>query len=691
MSTRMQIVLSLLVGLLLVVGGGLLYLYTDDPYEGYPNESALVRTPSTDIPRTETPARLAATDPSAPPNIQADGRRFVAPDGRTMYLRGINLGGSSKVPYGPRVPTHVRESFFEGRTVSFVGRPFPLKTADRHFARLKKWGFHFVRLLVTWEAIEHEGPGIYDEAYLDYIEQIVEKAGAHGINVFIDPHQDVFSRFSGGDGAPMWTFEKVGLDVRTFQNTGAALVHNLHGDPYPRMGWSTNYDKMAAATMFTLFFGGNDFAPKRTVEGEPVQAYLQRHYVDALKQVALRLKGQPNVIGFEVMNEPSPGVIGVDDLTETGVLKVGPTPTYFQGMVLAAGISQTVGVYELGMLGMEEVEQRTLNADGVSSWKAGASPVWKQHGVWDLDEAGRPELLKPAYFTQVDGEPVDFSVDYYKPFVDRFARAIHGVDPEWLIFVEPPLSGRLPAWPGNASASYVNAGHWYDVATLLLKTYSPVWSVDQRTQGLLLGKTAIREAFEAQLAHLKTETRTELGSRPTLVGEFGIPFDLNDGEAYRTGDFSDQVAALDRSFNAVEENSLSYTLWNYTADNTNERGDQWNGEDLSIFSRDQQANPSDIHSGGRALDAVIRPYPYKVAGTLITYQFNHRAKEVLVRYRHDPALDAPTDIFLPEYHYGDGFEVLTQGGTLAWNEKHDLLRFTSENEATEQVIIVRAQ
>ena len=43
---------------------------------------------------------------------------------------------------------------------------------------------------------------------------------------------------------------------------------------------------------------------------------------------------------------------------------------------------------------------------------------------------------------------------------------------------------------------------------------------------------------------------------------------------------------LDRSVNAVEENLLSYTLWNYTADNTNAHGDQWNGEDLSTFSTD---------------------------------------------------------------------------------------------------------
>jgi hypothetical protein len=33
-------------------------------------------------------------------------------------------------------------------------------------------------------------PGIYDEAYLDYVYQVVKKAGEYGLLLFIDPHQD---------------------------------------------------------------------------------------------------------------------------------------------------------------------------------------------------------------------------------------------------------------------------------------------------------------------------------------------------------------------------------------------------------------------------------------------------------------------------------------------------------------------
>ncbi len=183
--------------------------------------------------------------------IHISGPQFKDEYGRTLMLRGVNLGGSSKVPFCPNGATYIRDHFFDHRNVSFVGRPFPLAEADEHFSRLKEWGLTFLHFLVTWEAIEHEGPGIYDQEYLDYVRKIAAMAGEYGINMFIDPHQDVWSRFSGGDGAPGWTLEAVGLDMENFQETGAAIVHATYGDPFPRMIWPTNSGKLTAATMFT--------------------------------------------------------------------------------------------------------------------------------------------------------------------------------------------------------------------------------------------------------------------------------------------------------------------------------------------------------------------------------------------------------------------------------------------------------
>lgn len=102
-------------------------------------------------------------------------------------MRGVNLGGSSKVPRTPDGPTWNQQGFFDHRHISFIGRPFPLEEADEHFSRLNKWGLTFLRFLVTWEAIEHAGPGLYDEAYLDYLYTVVQKAAEYDIHLFIDP------------------------------------------------------------------------------------------------------------------------------------------------------------------------------------------------------------------------------------------------------------------------------------------------------------------------------------------------------------------------------------------------------------------------------------------------------------------------------------------------------------------------
>jgi hypothetical protein len=611
--------------------------------------------------------------------IHTHGPWFVDEHGRALLLRGVNLSGSSKVPIC--FPTRRRDGFFDHRNVSFVGRPFPIEQADEHFARLREWGLTFVRLLVTWEAIEHAGPGQYDEAYLDYLVQVIEKARHYNIRLFIDPHQDVWGRLSGGDGAPGWTYEAVGFNPEHFTETGAAIVHALHGDPLPPMIWPSNYSKLAAATMFTLFFGGTDFAPQLKIEGEPAQEYLQRHFIAAMQQVAQRVKDLPNVVGFDSFNEPSLGYIGMKDLTRpSDLLSMDAAPTPFESMLLGAGYARQIAVYQMSLLGPRKRGQRLIDPQGVSAWQDDHDCIWKQHGLWDVDANGTPRLLKPDYFSHLNGRTVDPTDDYLRPFIRRFTREIRAVMPQAVIFAENVAVENSLHWAAADGLNVANAAHWYDVLTLYFKNHIALFTADPHTRRFVLGRQRVRRSFVEQLNNIKQWSIREMNQAPTVIGEFGVPFDLKKKHSFRSGDFGPQTRALDSYLDALDANLLNWTLWNYTPDNDNRWGDQWNDEDLSIFSRDQQTNPQDINSGGRALEAVVRPYVQAIAGEPLHMKFDRKSRTFEFEFRHDASIAAPTEIFVPNYQYPQGYHVEVSDGVYEIDRVGQIVIYRHGNE-----------
>lgn len=616
--------------------------------------------------------------------IRIDGSDFKDEQGRTLHLRGVNLGGSSKIPVVPDGATHIREGFFEHRAVSFVGRPFPLSEADEHFRRLQSWGLRFIRLLVTWEAVEHAGPGIYDEAYLTYIRAIAEKAGEYGLIVFIDPHQDVWSRFTGGDGAPGWTLEAVGLEMRNFKATAAAIVHQTYGDPFPRMIWPANNSRLAIATMFTLFFGGNDFAPGIEIDGVPVQDYLQSHYINAIQQVAARLADLPHVIGYDTLNEPHHGYIGRRDLNEIQAkLRVAAMPTPFQGMALGGGYEQVVERWQLRFTGPQQVGTIRIVPGGIRAWQDDVMCIWRRMGIWDVDSDGEPHLLRPHYFARRDNRPVSFVQDYLRPFINRYAEAIRAVHPEAIIFVEGESEHMLGTfkWGDDDADRIVYAPHWYDGLTLMLKRFLPHLGFDVHTVRPAVGRRNIRKSFQHQLAVIKQDAQTRMGGVPTVIGEVGIPFDMHNKRAFRTGNYRRQARAMDRSITALEANLLHFTLWNYTADNNHERGDGWNGEDLSIYSPDDRVDPTDINSGGRALEAVVRPYARATAGVPLRSQFDMHSRVFEYVFRHDPNVTAPTEFYVPSIQYPQGYHVAVSDGEVSIDHEQQTLVYYHSDRA----------
>lgn len=79
------------------------------------------------------------------------------------------------------------------------------------------------------------------------------------------------------------------MDLTKFKATGAAHVHQLEvseTDEANAALWPTNYTKLASATMFTLFFGGNIFAPNATYKGAKIQDFLQTRFIECYQYLA---------------------------------------------------------------------------------------------------------------------------------------------------------------------------------------------------------------------------------------------------------------------------------------------------------------------------------------------------------------------------------------------------------------------
>ncbi len=651
--------------------------------------------------------------------LRIDGDRFVDAEGRHVILRGVNLGGDCKLPY-PDGGTHIPTDFSDHANVSFIGRPFPIDEADEHLGRLKHWGFNCLRLLTTWEACEHKGPGQYDAAYLDYIAEVCRRAGEHGLYVFIDFHQDVWSRMSGGDGAPGWTFEKVGLDFTTFHEAGAAKVMQLcydfergggrQEDTYPTMTWAQNYRRPGNAIMWTLFFAGADFAPDLMVDGVNAQEFLQTHYMGAMKQIAMRVKDMPHVLGFDTLNEPGSGWIGHEtsyqhtSKSAEHPQRVTPGPAWspLDGLLVARGIPRTVPVlsFDASTMKMAVTGEERANETRVSLWRDGVSCPFEQGGAYRLNANGEAEDVNETYFTHKNGRPIDLETDYMVPFFNRVARSIREVKPDWMVFAEldPFRDLTDEGFPAGSPDNTVNASHWYDIVTLVTKNFMYPTAINPFNGRVIEGAAAIEAQYVEQLAAIKDAARTLNGGSgaPTLIGEFGIPYDLDDAAAYKAwagGDHSDapwqmHVTALDLMYNAMDALLLSTAHWNYTASNSNDQaiGDGWNQEDLSIFSRDQQNNPHSKDSGGRAVKGFCRPYIRRAQGRLVKHGFELASRKFKAEITVE-ANAAPTEIYVPRLHYASGCDISLSSGKAVFGDDGQVVTVEGANAGRLEIVI----
>jgi len=202
--------------------------------------------------------------------------------GRTLIFHGLNTSSSAKGH--PERQPWIIESDVEREATEF--------------------GFNFVRYLIFWDGVEPER-GVYDEAYLDKVEERVNWYTSRGMYVMLDMHQDLYSIVFGGDGAPEWALE-----------TGGNPIDADIDGPW----WLANINP-AVIACWTNFWSYTQYQ------------YLQDHYIAMWQKVAERFKDNPYVIGYDIMNEPWGGDLANAFLTRT--FEQGPLSNFYERIIPA--------------------------------------------------------------------------------------------------------------------------------------------------------------------------------------------------------------------------------------------------------------------------------------------------------------------------------------------------------------------
>ncbi|KAF8953065.1 glycoside hydrolase family 5 protein [Flammula alnicola] len=561
------------------------------------------------------------------------------------------------------------------------------------------------------------------------------------MSAFVSMHQDVWSRYCGGSGAPAWTLELVGFDLHAIEDAGAAWLHGQRGGGHveaERGLWPCGYQKLAAATMATLFWAGDIFAPKLLVKNKhnqevPIQQFLQHAFLDMWEMVIGAVKDLDGVLGFQMMNEPHRGYINVPSLHAFDYntdLHLSHVPSAFESFQLGAGHPTLVSTWTRSFpMPTKHTSHTLLNTSKTKAWRPDGPTqgrcLWEYHDVWRWnDVTDQAVVLREHYFSQNPdtGHKIDWYTDLYFPFAKKWSERVRKASSDSkLVFLEPIPNEFAPAsWTEELRpANMVFAPHWYDLNALFAKAFG---NFSVNVQGLsrgmfplkafYWGQKGARDNFTLQIRNIVENGYRALGETPVIIGECGVPMDMNKGEAFKTDDFVWQARMMDAMMTALEKALVGFTLWNYNSYNDDQRGDDWNGENFSWFSRKRALPPSllyyeqdapSLDNGGRILPAIVRPYAAKTAGIPLrfeyemntgtfTYQWSNpddkrpvsEAKSVFdpPRALRHPLKSRETEIFLPSQLTHSRkviVEGLEKGDKYVYDEKRQTLFIVTED------------
>lgn len=244
----------------------------------------------------------------------------------TISVWALDTISLEERPGGHRVfvDSKGRERIFHGTNAVVKGPPWhpdsqsfstDISMSENDFEWMRKLGLNVLRLGVFWAGVEPIR-GQYNESYLNEIENIVKLAAAYGVYTFLDMHQDGLSEHFCGEGIPSWAVRRTAIPSfafpfpydKPFNESQIYVEKGLGGDPQiptrqgcrckkgPGWGESDRETAQAYQAVYSNWNGvGDSFAAM-------------------WKRVASRFAHRPEILGFELLNEPFAGDFYEDPL-----------------------------------------------------------------------------------------------------------------------------------------------------------------------------------------------------------------------------------------------------------------------------------------------------------------------------------------------------------------------------------------
>ncbi len=250
-----------------------------------------------------------------------------------------------------------------------------------------------------------------------------------------------------------------------------------------------------------------------------------------------------------------------------------------------------------------------LQAHYVEAWRRVAERVSDNPAVIGFDVINEPHWGS--------SETSEFEGNALSPFYEKVVEGVRSAAPEWLAFLEPSVSRNLGVPTKLGPFTFDNvayAPHSYNALAEAGNGFDP-------TQRDLLIKN---------LKALSAEARAL--NAALWIGEYGGREDHPGITEY-----------MDAQYDGAAAVAASTMYWAYDRDDS-----------YGLLRPDGSEKPA-------LLDVLVRPYPKRVAGDPISYEFDEATDTFTATWLPDDTIDAPTVLAVPLRRYPNGYDVACDG------------------------------